>query len=203
MVTRAKGTSFKRRPLNISIIYIQLNISQTCEYVLGVESPLVCDLLPHADAKTGLFPAEIVDNLGDKPNKIKPDGWDLGKPVDSDIPAPVTTTKVTKKTSYKSSLVNNDKGQKVTQTIESSEEVIDGVTNVVKKVTVDGVVVEEERFQVKDGKIIGLTQEMNEPIQHPNVEYEAMEVADEDKVTQKQEVKEKENKNEKSTKDEL
>lgn len=186
-----------------STVSLWLLEPKTCEYVLGVESPLVCDLLPHADAKTGLFPAEIVDNLGDKPNKIKPDGWDLGKPVDSDIPAPVTTTKVTKKTSYKSSLVNNDKGEKVTQTIESSEEVIDGVTNVVKKVTVDGVVVEEERFQVKDGKIIGLTQVMNEPIQHPNVEYEAMEVADEDKVTQKQEVKEKENKNEKSTKDEL
>jgi len=198
-----------------STVSLWLLEPKTCEYVLGVESPLVCDLLPHADAKTGLFPAEIVDNLGDKLIKITSpvdDGWHLGKP-DSETedvpkmpnPASATTTKVTKKTSYKSSLVNNDKGEKVTQTIESSEEVVDGVTNVVKKVTVDGVVVEEERFQVKDGRIIGLSQVVKEPIQHQNVEYEAMEVANEDKVTKKQEVKEDMNEKEKAkaTKDEL
>ena len=50
-----------------------LLVLQVCEYVLGVESPLVCDLLPHADADTGLFPADIVDTIGqeDKMEDIK------------------------------------------------------------------------------------------------------------------------------------
>jgi len=44
-----------------------------CEYVLGVESPLVCDLLPCADLKTGLFPKEILDSVGEAGEPPVPD----------------------------------------------------------------------------------------------------------------------------------
>merc|ERR1712098_712952 len=47
-----------------STVSLYLLEPKTCEYVLGVESPLVCDLLPHADPNTGLFPVGIVDNIG-------------------------------------------------------------------------------------------------------------------------------------------
>ena len=43
-----------------STVSLYLLEPKTCEYVLGVESPLVCDLLNHADDHTGLFPAGIV-----------------------------------------------------------------------------------------------------------------------------------------------
>jgi hypothetical protein len=31
----------------------------------GVESPLVCDILPHADQHTGLMPHGVLDRLGE------------------------------------------------------------------------------------------------------------------------------------------
>ena len=34
-----------------------------------MESPLVCDILPHADPNTGLIPDGIMDFLEDKPKK--------------------------------------------------------------------------------------------------------------------------------------
>ena len=43
---------------------------QTCEYVLGVESRVVCDLLAHADPDTGIFPVDIVDTLGNTPDSM-------------------------------------------------------------------------------------------------------------------------------------
>ena len=43
-----------------STVSLYLLEPKTCEYVLGVESPLVCDLLNHADDHTGLFPEGTV-----------------------------------------------------------------------------------------------------------------------------------------------
>lgn len=52
-----------------SAVTLYLLEPKPCEYVLGVESPLVCDILPHADPNTGLIPDGIMDFLEDKPKK--------------------------------------------------------------------------------------------------------------------------------------
>jgi len=49
-----------------SAVSLYLLEPRTCEYVLGVESPLVCDILPHADAESGLFPADLLNSLNKK-----------------------------------------------------------------------------------------------------------------------------------------
>merc|ERR1719204_1932014 len=51
-------------PSTVSLYLLEPKI---CEYVLGVESPLVCDILPHVYPDTGLFPAELVDNIENLP----------------------------------------------------------------------------------------------------------------------------------------
>ena len=99
-------------------------IMQTCEYVLGVESPLVCDLLPHADPSTGLFPAEIVDSVGkltgDIPHKLSAsrevqEEVSVQRVDAHEIPTKqkVTSTKITKKTSHSS--LNTDHGESSTR----------------------------------------------------------------------------------------
>jgi len=62
-----------------STVSLYLLEPKTCEYVLGVESPLVCDLLPHAHPATGLFPSGIVDNLPNLPREVAPSPSDLEK----------------------------------------------------------------------------------------------------------------------------
>lgn len=49
-----------------SVVSLYLLEPKTCQYVLGVESPLVCDILSHADPDTGLMPLGLLDSL-DKP----------------------------------------------------------------------------------------------------------------------------------------
>jgi len=49
-----------------SVVSLYLLEPKTCQYVLGVESPLVCDILGHADSNTGLMPEGLLDSL-DKP----------------------------------------------------------------------------------------------------------------------------------------
>jgi len=46
-----------------SVVSLYLLEPKTCQYVLGVESPLVCDILPHADPDTGLMPLGLLDSL--------------------------------------------------------------------------------------------------------------------------------------------
>jgi len=46
-----------------SAVTLYLLEPRTCEYILVVESPLVCDILPHADPDTGLMPSGILDDL--------------------------------------------------------------------------------------------------------------------------------------------
>eukprot|EP00088_Acartia_fossae_P000876 TRINITY_DN10336_c0_g1_i4.p1 TRINITY_DN10336_c0_g1~~TRINITY_DN10336_c0_g1_i4.p1 ORF type:complete len:548 (-),score=123.65 TRINITY_DN10336_c0_g1_i4:498-2024(-) len=46
-----------------SFVSLYLLEPKTCQYVLGIESPLVCDILPQADSDTGLMPSGLIDNL--------------------------------------------------------------------------------------------------------------------------------------------
>ena len=131
---------------------------QVCEYVLGVESPLVCDLLPHADPKTGLFPVEILDSVGEaeEPPAESPQSLteeELERLTVTKLKNIVhpqklssVTSKLTKKTSYRSS--------ENTKVVEESVEDIDGVKTTVKRTTVDGVLVDEVKISEKDGVVV-------------------------------------------------
>jgi len=46
-----------------STVSLYLLEPKTCEYVLGVESPLVCDILPHADDEYGMMPEGLLDSI--------------------------------------------------------------------------------------------------------------------------------------------
>merc|ERR1712013_871709 len=137
-----------------STVSLYLLEPKTCEYVLGVESPLVCDLLPHADPNTGLFPVGIVDNIG------------LEKGQQEDIKhAMFTKEEIEKLEELKSKIANDgilekinkdiinkatgsEKSSKMTQ---ESVTIADGVKTTIRKVIVDGMVVSTETIQEKDG----------------------------------------------------
>ena len=159
---------------------------QTCEYVLGVESPLVCDLLPHADSKTGLFPAELVDNLGTFPESLR----DTELPSIEDDVFEVrgnlkdvkvsSNKKVVKKTSYRST-ESGTEADKSTKVVEESVEVIDGAKTTIRRTIVDGVIIDEEKIQEQDGVVVEHSQVFKEDIEQPKVEYESMEVTENEK----------------------
>jgi len=137
-----------------STVSLYLLEPKTCEYVLGVESPLVCDLLPHADPNTGLFPVGIVDNIG------------LEKGQQEDIKhAMFTKEEIEKLEELKSKIANDgilekinkdiinkatgsEKSSKMTQ---ESVTIADGVKTTIRKVIVNGMVVSTETIQEKDG----------------------------------------------------
>jgi len=54
-----------------STVTLYLLEPKTCEYVLGVESPLVCDILPHAD-ENGMMPQGLLDSI-DKDSVEEPE----------------------------------------------------------------------------------------------------------------------------------
>ena len=142
---------------------------QTCEYVLGVESPLVCDLLPHADPKTGLFPVEIVDSVGKLGHKLErevveefsTETKDV-KEIPHKIPQKLTSTKITKKTSHSST--NTEQGESSTRVVEESVEEVDGVRTTVRRVIVDGLIVDEERISEQNGRVTEHSQVVKENI---------------------------------------
>lgn len=53
-----------RSPSAVSLYLLE---PQTCQYILGVESPLICDILKQADDKTGL----IATGLFQEPNLVE------------------------------------------------------------------------------------------------------------------------------------
>ena len=157
---------------NISL-FVDCNILpllQTCEYVLGVESPLVCDLLPHADPSTGLFPVEIVDSVGKLGGKLESrevveevsvETKDA-KEIPHKIPQKLTSTKITKKTSHSS--INTEQGESSTRVVEESVEEVDGVKTTVRRVIVDGLIVDEERISEQNGMVTEHSQVVKENI---------------------------------------
>jgi len=147
-----------------STVTLYLLEPKTCEYVLGVESPLVCDLLPHADPKTGLFPVEIVDTLGrlesreiEEESSVKKEDV---KETAHKIPQKLTSTRITKKTSHSS--INTDQGESSTRVVEESVEEVDGVKTTVRRVIVDGLIVDEERISEQNGIVTEHSQVVKE-----------------------------------------
>ena len=155
-----------------STVTLYLLEPRTCEYVLGVESPLVCDLLPHADPATGLFDVELVDNIGQNKNN------EQIEIIEVEVPK-TTTNKVTKQTSYRSSSVKKSDGSASTTVVEETVDEVDGVKTRTKKVIVDGVVTSEETFHEKDGVVVEHSEVFKENIDG-EVEYEDAGDTDED-----------------------
>jgi len=144
-----------------STVSLYLLEPKTCEYVLGVESPLVCDLLPHANPATGLFPTGIVDNLPNLPREVPPSPSDLEK------------LEELKERIEEAGLMGEGFQQagevlaEATSTTRSSTKVQEsvheaqGVRTVVRKTIVDGVVVSSTRETTRiDGK--GVVKEAEE-----------------------------------------
>ena len=149
-----------------------------------MESPLVCDLLPHADSKTGLFPAELVDNLGTLPGSLRDELPSIEEEVFGaqgnlkDVK--VSNKKVVKKTSYRST-ESGTEADKSTRVVEESVEVIDGAKTTIRRTIVDGVIIDEEKIQEQDGVVVEHSQVFKEEIDQPKVEYETMEVIENEK----------------------
>lgn len=55
---------------NSGAVSLYLLEPKYCEYVLGVESPLICDILDKSD-ENGLVPAEIMDQITQGESPVK------------------------------------------------------------------------------------------------------------------------------------
>ena len=123
----------------------------------------MCDLLPHADPKTGLFPVEIVDSVGRLESRVVEEvsvKTEDVKEIPHKIPQKLTSTKITKKTSHSS--INTDQGESSTRVVEESVEEVDGVKTTVRRVIVDGLIVDEERISEQNGIVTEHSQVVKE-----------------------------------------
>ena len=163
-------------PSTVSLYLLEPKI---CEYVLGVESPLVCDILPHVDPTTGLFPAALVDNIENLPRdslstlsptdrqvldklkeQIKEKGLMEGEAfarAGEVVAEAVVSSKESKSTSTKTSMSTQE-----------SVKIVNGVKTITKKTIVDGVVVSStsETIPMQGGK--------GEAIQEEDEDYDAV-----------------------------
>lgn len=169
-----------------STVTLYLLEPKTCEYVLGVESPLVCDLLPHADPQTGLFPVGIVDTIGQKDVKEKSqedivhsmftkEELEKLEQLKSKIANDGILEKINKDMFSKASEVVRDTGEGTSKVTQESVHIADGVKTTTRKVIVNGMVVSTETIQEKDGVKIKHSEVVKEPIfeeetVEPNVE---------------------------------
>jgi len=161
-------------PSTVSLYLLEPKI---CEYVLGVESPLVCDILPHVDPTTGLFPAALVDNIENLPRdsstlsptdrqvldklkeQIKEKGLMEGEAFAraGEVVAEAVSSKESKSTSTKTSMSTQE-----------SVKIVNGVKTITKKTIVDGVVVSStsETIPMQGGR--------GEAIQEDDEDYDAV-----------------------------
>merc|ERR1711934_1207799 len=158
-------------PSTVSLYLLEPKI---CEYVLGVESPLVCDILPHVDPDTGLFPAALVDNIENLPRdslstlsptdrqvldklkeQIKEKGLMEGEAFAraGEVVAESVSTKESKSSSTKTSMSTQE-----------SVKIVNGVKTITRKTIVDGVVVSStsETIPVQGGKGEAIQEEEEE-----------------------------------------
>jgi len=127
-----------------STVSLYLLEPKTCEYVLGVESPLVCDILPHVD-EDGMMTAGIIDSV-DKDGNVgtaaegkeeEPEEKEIEK-LDQDG---LFTPEEQKRFDELKDRLKTGEG-KVT-TISKHSKIIKGVRQTVQKTVVDGEVVSE------------------------------------------------------------
>jgi len=156
-----------------STVSLYLLEPKTCQYVLGVESPLVCDLLPHADPQTGLFPVGLVDTIGQhtKEERQKLDSVEFDTP-DGPLFYEEEMEKLEKLKSkiendvfHKASEVVIESGEATSKVTQESVHIADGVKTTTRKVIVNGMVVSTETIQEKDGVKIKHSEVVKESIE--------------------------------------
>lgn len=135
-----------------STVSLYLLEPKVCEYVLGVESPLVCDLLEHADDQTGLFPPGLVDTIDLEPGPVKQADRDkleiLKKKIaegrlmeDDEAFAKAGEAVIDVDTKTKSS----------SKTIQESVHIANGVKTIVRRTLVNGLVVASTTETIREG----------------------------------------------------
>ena len=144
-------------PSTVSLYLLEPKI---CEYVLGVESPLVCDILPHVDPNTGLFPAALVDNIENLPrdssSTLSPSDRQVLDKLKEQIKgkglmegeAFATAGEVVAEAKSKST------STKTSMSTQESVKIVNGVKTITRKTIVDGVVVSStsETIAMQGGK---------------------------------------------------
>lgn len=55
-------------PSSVSLHLVELT---TCDYILRVESPLICDLLEHTDNELGLIDEDVLSKLTHSKTKLR------------------------------------------------------------------------------------------------------------------------------------
>ena len=174
-------------PSTVSLYLLEPKIG---EYVLGVESPLVCDILPHVDPDTGLFPAALVDNIENLPRdssstlsptdrqvleklkeQIKEKGLMEGEAFAraGEVVAEAVSSKESKSSSTKTSMSTQE-----------SVKIVNGVKTITRKTIVDGVVVSStsETIPMQGGK--------GEAIQEEEGDEEDFDESDYDQLDQEE-----------------
>eukprot|EP00092_Neocalanus_flemingeri_P071711 GFUD01088169.1.p1 GENE.GFUD01088169.1~~GFUD01088169.1.p1 ORF type:complete len:413 (-),score=121.00 GFUD01088169.1:81-1259(-) len=161
---------------NPSTCSLYLLEPRNCEFVMGVESPLVCDLLPHADPQTGLFPVGIVDTIGQKDTKREVQKEDFAnlmftkeemeklEQLKSKIANDGILNKINKDIFHKASEGVRDSGESTSKVTQESVHIENGVKTTIRKVIVNGMVVSTESIQEKDGVKIKHSEVVKEPI---------------------------------------
>jgi len=134
-----------------STVSLYLLEPKVCEYVLGVESPLICDLLEHADDETGLFPPGLVDRLDlesspavqqadrDKLEVLKKKIAEGGLMEDDEAFAKAGEAVIDEDTKTKSS----------SKRVEESVHIANGVKTIVRRTLVNGLVVASTSETIK------------------------------------------------------
>jgi len=176
-------------PSTVSLYLLEPKI---CEYVLGVESPLVCDILPHVDPSTGLFPAALVDNIENLPRdsastlsptdrqvleklkeQIKEKGLMEGEAFAraGEVVAEAVSSKESKSSSTKTSMSTQE-----------SVKIVNGVKTITRKTIVDGVVVSStsETIPMQGGKGEAIEEEDEEDFDESD--YDQLDQEDEDEA---------------------
>lgn len=125
-------------PSTVSLYLLEPKI---CEYVLGVESPLVCDLLSHADDQTGLFPSGLMDTLGQEQPQIKESDREKLEDLKKKIIEGHLMDDDEAFANAGEAVIHKLGGSSTSKTIQESVHISNGVKKIVRKTIVDGLVV--------------------------------------------------------------
>lgn len=130
-----------------STVSLYLLEPKTCEYVLGVESPLVCDILPHAD-DNGMMPQGLLDSI-DKDSEKEPEIGDIFTEEEEKTFDQMKQEMKQHKSESEESVSEEKSSSKVktSQITKESVKVVDGVKTTSKQKIVDGKLVSSEHTE--------------------------------------------------------
>ena len=145
-------------PSTVSLYLLEPKI---CEYVLGVESPLVCDILPHVDPITGLFPAALVDNIENLPRDSGPNLSPTDRQMLDKLKEQIKDKGLMEGEAFANAgevvaetVSSKSSSTKTSMSTQESVKIVNGMKTITRKTIVDGVVVSStsETIPVQGGK---------------------------------------------------